>query len=91
MLFKNSFVFAISTAARTPVCTSGVYPVIGECNGYYRCADGYQFPNEYCPDGFLFNEFEKLCDFPHNVNCNNGSMENEISNDFGSGLPTVGL
>ena len=31
------------------------------------CANGFQFPDQYCPDGLMFNG--EVCDWPENVEC----------------------
>merc|ERR1712002_1441956 len=46
----------------------GMYPVKDEYNAFYQCAYGERFPNQYCPEGLVFNGVDR-CDFPENVNC----------------------
>ena len=37
------------------------------CNAYFQCAHGHQYPDQFCPDGLLFNG--EVCDHPQNVTC----------------------
>ena len=37
------------------------------------CANGFQFPDQYCSDGLMFNG--EVCDWPENVEC--GNSEND--------------
>ena len=34
----------------------------GQCDAYFMCANGFQFPDQYCPDGLMFNG--EVCDWP---------------------------
>ena len=37
------------------------------CNAYYQCANGHQYPDQFCPGDLLFNG--EVCDHPQNVTC----------------------
>ena len=37
------------------------------CNAYYQCANGHQYPDQFCPGDLLFNG--DVCDYPQNVTC----------------------
>ena len=70
-------------------CADGIYPIEGECNGFYQCANGIRFENQYCAEGLLFNPEYLVCDWADNVDCdgNNGGNDggNEGSNDGNNG------
>ena len=68
---KHNCKAACST--RSDGCADGIYPVDGECNAYYQCANGIQFENQYCPEGLLFNG--EVCDWPDNVDCGTAEPE----------------
>ena len=53
----------------------GMFPVDGECNAFYQCAYGERFPNQYCPDGLVFNGVDQ-CDYPQNVDCERSILRN---------------
>lgn len=50
-------------------CQEGlVLPDHHDCRAYFICADTVAY-KAYCPEGFEFNEVEKLCDFPEGAQC----------------------
>ena len=47
--------------------TRGIFSMIhglfqGQCDAYFMCANGFQFPDQYCPNGLMFNG--EVCDWP---------------------------
>jgi len=51
------------------VCPDGIYPVPGQCNAFFTCANGIQFEAQSCPPGLLFNPELLVCDWPDNLDC----------------------
>jgi len=47
-------------------CSDGMH-ALDDCSGFYQCANGHQYENQYCPDGLLFNG--EYCDWSDNVIC----------------------
>lgn len=47
-------------------CDDGMY-ALDDCSGFYQCANGHQYENQYCPDELLFNG--DYCDWADNVSC----------------------
>lgn len=39
-----------------------------DCNKYYQCNNGYPL-KQSCPEGLYWNDIQKNCDWPRNVNC----------------------
>ncbi len=52
-----------------PVCADGIYPDPNNCNQFFQCANGQQFPPQNCPAGLAFNPEVNVCDWPQNVHC----------------------
>ena len=47
---------------------NGVIPDPESCSNYYSCSNGLSILRP-CPPGLVFNNAEKYCDFPRNVDC----------------------
>merc|ERR1712235_155742 len=63
----HGFNTAREAVGTTEVCEDGIYAHPTLCNAYYQCANGHQFPDQFCPDDLLFNG--EVCDQPENVTC----------------------
>merc|ERR1711868_28395 len=50
-------------------CEDGIYPIPGDCSGFFMCSNGIQWENQYCPDELFSNPAEGICDWPNNVDC----------------------
>jgi len=50
-------------------CADGIYPHEDNCNQFYQCANGHRYEDQDCPEGLLYNEANKQCDWPDNVKC----------------------
>ena len=57
---------------------NGFYPHPSDCQKYFQCGGGVAY--EYtCPDGTLWNNELKFCDWEANVECNSGGSGSESS------------
>ena len=46
---------------------------LGTCNGFYQCANGHRYEDQWCPDGLLFSEETNRCESPADVDCDGGT------------------
>ncbi|KAJ3652129.1 hypothetical protein Zmor_018121 [Zophobas morio] len=57
---------------RCPYGAEGLYKHPTDCSRYLNCANGETYVQS-CAPGTLFNPELKICDFPYNVVCRNGT------------------
>ncbi|CAB0030491.1 unnamed protein product, partial [Trichogramma brassicae] len=52
------------------LCTNGdLFANPADCATYYHCSPGHHPMLRPCPSGLLFNDNQKYCDWPQNVQC----------------------
>ena len=61
------------------LCTDGVHPHETDCTTYYQCAHGHRYPDQYCPNGLLFDKDLLVCNWAENVECNFQSSTDPIT------------
>ena len=55
-------------------CLSGsVVRDLADCSVFSQCDNDGETHTFHCPAGLVFNEEQKVCDWPDNVDCNTGS------------------
>ncbi|XP_032220427.1 acidic mammalian chitinase [Nematostella vectensis] len=74
-----SFLLAgmLTTIAAAGFCADqedGLYKDPDTCYGFINCAGGRTY-KQACGPGTMFNPSTKVCDWPHNVDCEEGSGE----------------
>ena len=74
-----------TTKAAASTCADGMYS-LDDCTGFYQCAHGHRYPNQYCPGDLLFNG--QVCDWPQNVNCGGAPESSEEPTEAPTAAPT---
>ncbi|XP_078347566.1 chondroitin proteoglycan-2-like [Oculina patagonica] len=54
---------------------AGVHPNPNDCEGFIMCDMAGNTHEMDCPEGLRFNPALLVCDWPHNVECEDGSGE----------------
>ena len=73
---------------QTDICLTpdGLYSHPTDCSKFYNCGHGVAHLTS-CGEGTLWNDDLKVCDWPHNVNCNHSkSWPPYILNTVSPGL-----
>ena len=74
-----------STEAAESTCADGMYS-LDDCTGFYQCAHGHRYPNQYCPGDLLFNG--QVCDWPQNVSCGGAPEQSGEPTEAPTAAPT---
>ncbi|EDV51493.1 uncharacterized protein Dere_GG15545 [Drosophila erecta] len=54
------------------VSNNSIWPVEKNCSAFYQCVDGKKF-EQRCSNNLLYNSQIEQCDYPWNVDCDDGS------------------
>lgn len=59
-----------------------------DCNKYYQCNNGHPL-KQSCPEGLYWNDIQKNCDWPRNVNCQTSEAPADHNTPTTSHRPTT--